>query len=165
MNSIEETLWNYIDGNCTPGEQEAVSALIEQDESYRTKYDELLALNREFAAMELDEPPMAFTYNVMEAVRAGEALKPLKAAINKRIIRMIAVFFVGMLSVCLVFVLANIHITAGSGTAAVAEKFRLPDIKSYITPPMIEGFLFLDVILALFMFEAFLRKRNQHKEI
>ncbi len=165
MNSIEETLWNYIDGNCTPDEQKAVSALIGQDEAYRTKYNELLALNREFAAMELDEPPMAFTYNVMEAVRAEEALKPLKAAINKRIIRTIAIFFICMLSVSLVFVLANIHLTSGNDTATLAQKFRLPNIKSYITPPMIEGFLFLDVILALYMFDAFLRKRHQHKEV
>jgi hypothetical protein len=24
MNSIEEKLWNYIDGNCTPAEQQAI---------------------------------------------------------------------------------------------------------------------------------------------
>ncbi len=165
MNSIEETLWNYIDGNCTPDEQKAVSVLIEQDEAYRKKYNELLALNQEFAAMEFDEPPMAFTYNVMEAVRAEEALKPLKAAINKKVIRTISIFFIFMLSVSLVFVLANIHLTSGGDTATLAEKFRLPNIKSYITPPMIEGFLFLDVILALYMFDAFLRKRHQHKEV
>ena len=28
MNNIEEKLWSYIDGNCTPDEQKAISALI-----------------------------------------------------------------------------------------------------------------------------------------
>jgi len=31
MNTAEEKLWNYIDGTCTPAEQEAISLLIEQD--------------------------------------------------------------------------------------------------------------------------------------
>jgi anti-sigma factor RsiW len=66
MNSIEEQLWNYIDGTCTPGEQQAISMLIETDENYRRQYEELLALNAEFANIELEEPPMAFTYRVME---------------------------------------------------------------------------------------------------
>jgi anti-sigma factor RsiW len=77
MSSIEEKLWNYIDGTCTPDEQEAIARLIAQDEIYRRKYNELLKLNAEFAAIELDEPPMAFTYNVMEAIRTENAQQQL----------------------------------------------------------------------------------------
>jgi len=100
MNNIEEILWNYIDGNCTADEQKAISDLIAGDEAYRIKYNELLNLNKAFAGMELDEPPMAFTYNVMETIRTEYAQKPLKAAINKRIIRGISIFFV-LTIVCL----------------------------------------------------------------
>jgi len=87
MNTMEEILWNYIDGNCTADEQKIITSLIDRDEAYRAKYRELLSLNKEFSAIELDEPPMAFTYNVMEAIRTEHAQKPLKAAINKRIIK------------------------------------------------------------------------------
>ncbi|MDB5130998.1 MAG: hypothetical protein JWR02_747, partial [Mucilaginibacter sp.] len=90
MNNIEEKLWEYIDDRCTPDERAAISALIAGDEPVRFKYNQLLSLNQEFSAMELDEPPMAFTYNVMEGIRTGEAQKPLKAAINKHIIMGIA---------------------------------------------------------------------------
>ena len=79
MNTIEEKLWNYIDGSCTPAEQEAIRLLIEQDEMYRLKYRELLALNSDLPAMEMDEPSMAFTYNVMEGIRKEQALKPLES--------------------------------------------------------------------------------------
>ena len=75
-------------------EQKAIDMLIAQDEVYRRKYEELLALNQEFSKMELDEPPMAFTYNVMEAIRAEHAQQPLKAGINKRIIKGISGFFI-----------------------------------------------------------------------
>src|ERR1700761_3009434 len=112
MNTVEEKLWNYIDGSCTPEEQEAICRLIEQDEVYRRKYDELLALNQEFAAMELEEPPMAFTYNVMEAIRNEAALNPLKARVDKRIIRGIGLFFVLTLSVMLIIALGSIHWSA-----------------------------------------------------
>src|ERR1700712_5129123 len=94
MNNLEERLWNYIDGTCSAEEQRAIDILIAQDESVRSKYEELLALNSEFSKMEVDEPSMAFTYNVMEGIRAEIAQKPLKAGINKRIIRGISIFFV-----------------------------------------------------------------------
>mgnify|MGYP001551460018 FL=1 len=83
MNTMEEKLWNYIDGSCTADEKKAIDILIAQDEAYRRNYDELLALNQEFSKMELDEPSMAFTYNVMEGIRAEHARQPLKASIDK----------------------------------------------------------------------------------
>jgi hypothetical protein len=77
------------------------ACLLQQDEVYRKKYNELLQLNSEFAAMELDEPSMAFSYNVMETIRTEHAKQPLKAAVDKRIILGIASFFVLTLSVLL----------------------------------------------------------------
>ncbi|MBC7401231.1 MAG: hypothetical protein H7289_14930, partial [Mucilaginibacter sp.] len=86
MNSIEEKLWSYIDGNCTTNERAAIDLLLIEDETYQQAYLELLALNREIAGMELEEPSMAFTYNVMENIRAEHARQPLKTHINNNII-------------------------------------------------------------------------------
>jgi len=104
MNTIEERLWNYIDGTCSEVDRKAVDILIAQDEVYRRKYQELLALNQAFSKMELDEPSMAFTYNVMEAIRAEHAQQPLKAGINKRIIKSISGFFI--VSIALLLIMA-----------------------------------------------------------
>ena len=165
MNNIEETLWNYIDGNCTADEQQAVSALIAQDEVYRLKYNELLKLNTEFSAMELDEPPMAFTYNVIEAIRTEHAQTPLKATINKRIIMGITIFFVVTLAASLVFMLANIHMPAATAPDNVITSLKIPDFGKYITKPVVEGFVFFDVLLALFLFDTFLRRKNFQKQV
>ena len=162
MNTVEEKLWNYIDGSCPPEEQEAIRRLIEQDEVYRRKYDELLALNAEFAAMELDEPPMAFTYNVMEGIRNENALNPLKARVDKRIIRGIGLFFVISISAMLIFALANIHWSAATGAGAV--KFQLPNLTHYLTGPAMQIFLFFDVVLALYLGDSYLRKKRMQKE-
>ena len=160
MNTVEEKLWNYIDGSCTPAEQEAIRLLIEQDEMYRLKYRELLALNSEFAAMEMDEPPMAFTYNVMEGIRKEQALKPLKAAINKRIVRGIGLLFIIMLSAILLFVFSQVKLNANEISSAASIKFHLPNLSPYFTGPVMQVFLFFDIVLALYLVDNYLRKKR-----
>ena len=162
MNDIEEKLWDYIDGSCTADEQNAIKLLIAGDEAFRLKYEELLMLNRQFSAMELDEPPMAFTYNVIEAIRTEQAQQPLKAAINKRIIWGIALFFILTLTVLLVYTIMNI---SWSPRNVSTVNFKLPEIKNYLTRPVILGFLFFDVVLALFLLDNYLRKKTLSKQI
>ncbi len=158
MNSIEEKLWEYIDGACSTEEREAIDLLIAQDETYRQKYLELLALNREIAEMEMDEPSMALTYNVLETIRADYAKKPLKAAIDSRIIKGIAGFFVFTIAALLIFMLVNINWSAGN--TAVVPALKLPDLKVFLSGSVVKGFLFFDVVLLLFLFDGFLRKRH-----
>jgi hypothetical protein len=164
MNTIEETLWDYIDGNCSADEQKAISTLIASDEAYRLKYKELLSLNHEFSAIELDEPPMAFTYNVMEGIRAEQAQKPLKAAINKRIIMGIAIFFIITITGLLVFTLANIHLPVFDISSGASSGLKMPDLGKYISKPVLQGFLFFDIVLALYLFDGYFRKKNLQKQ-
>jgi hypothetical protein len=162
MNNMEEKLWDYIDGNCPPGELESISRLIKRDKAYQDKYLELLALNREIAAMELEEPPMAFTYNVMETIRAEHAKQPLKAVVNTHIIKGIAAFFVLTIGALLIYMLTSVKWTAGGvGTPIVA---KLPDVKIFFGGAALKGFLFLNTVLALFLIDSLLRKRTGLKQ-
>lgn len=166
MNNIEEKLWDYIDGNCTETEQNAIAGLIASDEAYRQKYQELMRLNSEFSAIELDEPPMAFTYNVMEQIRAEHAQQPLKSTINKRIIIGITAFFALTIVGLLGYILVSINWSAGGGnTESMPVNFKLPNLSKYITTPVLEGGLFFYVILALFLFDTYLRKKNVSKHV
>ena len=162
MNSIEEKLWAYIDGSGTVEEQNAIRILIEQDEIYKQKYNELLALTHELEAMELDEPPMGFTYNVMETIRADYAKKPLKAKINKNIVKAIGGFFTVTIAALFIMVLANINWSAGSSPNVIAIK--LPDVSNLLSGPILKGFLFFDIVLVLFLLDSFLRKRSFIKQ-
>ena len=165
MNTIEEKLWNYIDGTCSVEEKKAIDILIAQDEVYQRKYEELLALNQEFSKMELDEPPMAFTYNVMEAIRAEHAQQPLKAAIDKRIIKVISGFFIVSILLLVVYVLSTMRLTSANISVHLPDSLKVPDIKNYLSKPVLEGFLFFDVILGLFLFDTYLRKRGVSKQV
>ena len=160
MNSIEEKLWNYIDGGCTPAGEKEIGDLIASDEAVRAKYQELLLLNAEFANMEVDEPPMAFTYNVMEAIRTEHAQQPLKAAINKKIIKGIGLFFVLTIAGLLIFALANMSFEGGGIAVKLSPAFKLPNIGGFITKPVVEGFVFFDTMLALFLLDKYLRRKT-----
>jgi hypothetical protein len=165
MNTVEEKLWNYIDGTCSEDEQKAIGILIAQDETYKRKYEELLALNQEFSKMELDEPPMAFTYNVMETIRTEHAQRPLKAGINKRIIRGIAGFFIVSILAMLIYALSSTHISSANISAQMPVSLKLPDLKNYFNKQVLEGFVFFDVVLGLFLFDSYLRRKNVSKHI
>lgn len=165
MNKIEERLWNYIDGTCSEEEQKAIDILIAQDEVYRRKYQELMGLNHDFAKMELDEPPMAFTYNVMEGIRAEIAQKPLKAGIDKRIIKGITGFFVLTIALLVVYVLSTLKLGAVSFSGHLPNGLQMPDLKNVFSGPVIKGFLYFDLVLGLFLFDAYLRRRKVSKQL
>jgi hypothetical protein len=165
MNTMEEILWSYIDGSCTADEKKAIDILIAQDEAYRRKYDELLVLNQEFANMELDEPSMAFTYNVMESIRAEHAQQPLKAGIDKRIIKSIAGFFIVSILLLLIYVISTTPVGHVSFSGHAALDIKLPDLKNYFNVHLLEAFFFFDLVLGLFLFDTYLRKRGMSKHV
>ncbi|MDN3581970.1 hypothetical protein [Mucilaginibacter flavus] len=167
MNPIEEKLWNYIDGTCSPTEQATITLLIEQDEAYRAKYQELLQLNQEFATMELDEPSMGFTYKVMETIRTENARQPLKAAINPRIIWGISIFFAISIIALLVFTIANIHVTLSAVDVKInlPAGFRLPKMGNISSSQVFKWFLVFDVVLALFLADSYLRRKKTAKQL
>lgn len=162
MNSIEEQLWNYIDGTMSPQEEKTINLLIEQNEAYRKKYEELVALNAEFSAMELDEPPMAFTFNVMETIRSDYVRQPLKARFDQRIVKGIALFFVLTISAILIYALTGIR-WSGLVSGANTTQFAIPDTTKFVSSPVMESFMFFDVMLALYILDVYLHKRNNTK--
>ena len=160
MKSIEEKLWDYIDGNYTIDEQKAISLLIETDKAYRDKYHELLQLNNEFAKIELDEPSMPFAYNVMEAIRIEQAQKPLKATINTYIIKGIAAFFILTIAGLFFATFTTIDWSVGTETA---NSLKLLDLNSLLNSKVLTIFLFFDTVIGLLFLDTYLRKRRHLK--
>lgn len=156
MNEIEEKLWNYIDGFCTTEEQKAIQLLISQDENYRKKYEELLAFRQNLSLIELEEPSMGFSFKVMENIRAEYAQQPLKSHVNKRIIWGIAAFFICTIVLLLGYIFANVNWI--NAAAVKTLEIKMPSVNSYLSPVVIKGFLFFDVILGLFFLDHYFRK-------
>ena len=162
MKISEELLWAYIDGICTVDEKQAISIQIATDEAIRLKYMELLDLNNVINNMELEEPSMAFTYNVMESIRAQEAAKPLNTHINRKIILGISWFFILSIAILLVYTLSSVNWSFLSDSAGKTQEYKIPDFFAFISKPVKEGFLFFDLVLAMFLIDNFLRgKKNR----
>lgn len=167
MNSVEEKIWNYIDGNCSAEEQQAMDILIATDDVYKRKYHELSKLNIDFSCMmELDEPSMGFNYKVMETIRTENARQPLKATIDKRIIRGVAAFFVLSILALLVFAMANVGWTKTGASHPMfqAMDIKMPQLGNYLNSTVLKVFILFDIVLALFLADGYLRKKLNNKQ-
>lgn len=154
--NMEEKLWDYIDGLCTEEERKAISILIETDEIFRHKYLELKAFQENLASLDIEEPSMNFTFNVMESVKQEKILKPLQTVVDQRIIFGIAAFFIGCIVLLLgyVFMQINWH----SSTQINVPIIKLPTINASFSSILLKGFLFFDLILGLFFADHYFRK-------
>ena len=160
MNTMEERLWSYIDGTCDEEERKTIDMLIATDKAYSAKFEELLNFDQQLSKMEADEPSMSFTYKVMEGVRAEHARQPLKAAINKNIIKGIGAFFIVTISLMLILALSTLHLTSASFSVHLPEALKVPDLKSYVNVKLLNYFFFFDAVLALVLVDAYLRRRK-----
>lgn len=159
MNAIEQQLWDYIDGNLHEAAKKAVEEKIESDPEIKSQYEDLLKLNSVFAGLDLDEPSMSFTRNVMESVASVPAPVALKTQVDKRIIYSIGGFFVVSLLALFGYVLYNSNISLPKFDLDANLNFNLD---KYITPTVLYSFLFVDLVIGLVFLDQFLRKR-MHK--
>lgn len=155
MSIQEEQLWNYIDGNCTEAEKKTIEAQLVLDASLNERYQELLALNQIISQeMEIDEPSMSFTRNVMDKVNQEIAPVKLKTKVDARIVYAIGGFFGLTLLAILVYAFASAKFTFGKFIAIDLDA----DIDKLIDPTVMMVFLFLNAALLLVYLDFYLRK-------
>src|SRR5215203_5175286 len=90
---IEQRLWEYIDGHATAEETTVVEMLILENKQWRDLYQELLQVNESLADIDLEQPSLRFTKNVMEEIAKFHIAPATKNYINNKIIWGIAAFF------------------------------------------------------------------------
>jgi hypothetical protein len=159
MNTIEQQLWDYIDGTLAEAAKKAIEEKIASDPEIKSQYEDLLKLNSVLGALDLDEPSMSFTRNVMESVAAEPAPIALKTKVNSRIIYTIGGFFV----LSLLGILGYVFYQAKASFTGFTfpEKFNI-NLDQYITPTTLYTFLFVDLVIGLIFLDQFLR-RKVHK--
>jgi hypothetical protein len=156
MKTIEEELWEYIDGTCNPAECLEIQAKIASDPIYQQSYSELMQVHQMISAEELDEPSMSFTRNVMEQVNVEIAPVALKTKVDHRIIYTIAGFFI--LSILAIFTYALMNSTYSMPEFKMPQINLIKPMSAEVTSLSIKAFLFLDLVLALVYFDRFIRK-------
>ena len=160
MNTIEQQLWDYIDGNLDDASKKAIEEKIESNAELKSQYEDLLKLNLVFDGLDLDEPSMSFTRNVMESIALAPAPVAMKTKVDKKIIYSIGGFFVVSLLALLGYVFYNANLEMPQFDLKVNFDFNL---EKYITPTTIYAFLFADLVIGLVFLDQFLRKKVAQK--
>ena len=160
MITIEEEIWDYIDGNSSQEQQLAVEAKIASDPVYSSLYQELLEINKEMSGMGLEEPSMSFTRNVMEQVKLEIAPVSMKTKVDKRIIYSISAFFICSILAIVGYIIANSDFSFQPLKLNHFFSSAQLDFGKYITPTFIKVFLFVDVLLAFAYLDSFMRRKR-----
>jgi len=160
MNTIEQQLWDYIDGNLDATEAKSLEEKISKNAKIKLQYEELLSLNIAFGKIELDEPSMSFTRNVMESVSLAPAPVALKTKVNTRIIYGIGGFFIFSLVALFGYALFNLDFKTTDFDLKLNADFNW---EKYISPTVLYSFLFADLVIGLIFMDYLLRKKMATK--
>lgn len=159
MNTVEQRIWDYLDGTCTSQEAVVIRQLIESDPVFRATYEELQTIDLDLEQLELEDPSMGFSRNVMECIKLEPNPGSIKSLIDKRIINGIAGFFMITILVLLGLVLANTDWSKVSGMG-LTDTMKMPDPHQYLNSTVVKGFLFFDLIAGLYFMDSYLRRRS-----
>ncbi|WP_316779803.1 hypothetical protein [Pedobacter antarcticus] len=162
MNTIEEQIWNYLDGNCTAEEEHAIQNLVQTQDDWKTAFAEIQSLNLELQQMELEEPSMSFTRNVMEKVKLEPAPVSLKTRVDRRIIMIIGGFFVLMITAVVIYAIALTK--PDTQTSGFQIAYTVPDfslLNKVQSPGLLRAFLFADLLLGLVYLDRLIRRKRK----
>ena len=161
MNVIEQHIWDYLDGTCSEQERARIRLLIETDPAYQSAYAELKGLHFDLGQIELDEPSMSFTRNVMDKVTPLSVPGSIRSLIDKRIIYGIGGFF--LFSIVMMLILVFNQIDWSEAASPVTREFKMPQVNINYTSLIDSGYLrmffFADLILGLYIFDSIMRKK------
>ena len=161
---IEERLWNYIDGASAGAERSAIEQLLQSNAVWKTKYQELLEVNKLLQSSELEAPSMRFTKNVMEEIAKLHIAPATKTYINKKIIWGLGIFFITMVIGFLIYGFGQIDWTT-KGDTTVSDYLNKVDYNKFFNNTYMNVFMMINVVLGLFLLDRYLaNKRKKFRE-
>jgi hypothetical protein len=164
MNNQDEEiamrLWDFIDGLSTAEERAAIVELLHTDPAWKAQYVELLELHQLTQSVELEAPSMRFTQNVMEQIGRETITRSARSYIDRRIVYGIGIFFVSIIALLVVYMLASVNWSVGGGTSS---NIKLPDmnLSQYFNSTFVQIFLIVDTFLLLFLIDRWLNKKKE----
>ncbi|MBA3648628.1 MAG: hypothetical protein H0W62_08760 [Chitinophagales bacterium] len=156
MNTIDEQLWNYIDGTSSPEAVIAIEQMLHENPDIKKLYDEYISIHQHLKSVELEEPSLRFTQNIMDLVAFEPAPKIVKTKVDTRIIKGIGGFFLISILGLLVYTLSQIQWSHPAGSTF---SFQMPQVNwSNILNRNLLAFLIIDEVAALFLIDKLMRK-------
>lgn len=158
----EFRLWGFIDGTLNDRERTAVENLIAENALWKSRYQELLSLHQSLNLVELEQPSMRFTRNVMDEIARLQISPATKKYINNRVVWGIGVFFIAMLIGILGFGIAQIDWSvANDSSSTLGIDFNKVDFSRIFNNTIMNVFMMLNVVLGLFLFDRYLSNKRR----
>lgn len=159
--SMENQLWDYIDGNISADQKSAIEKLLESNLEWKNKYQELLGIHSMMQQTGLEQPSMRFTKNVMEEIAKYHIAPATKTYINKKIIWGLTAFFITMIVGFLIYGFGQIDWTAGNTTTEKYIDFSKVDLSKFFNNTYVNVFMMLNVVLGLMLLDRFLANKRK----
>jgi len=161
---MEDRLWDYIDGASSAEEKTFVEQLIATQEAWRSRYHELLDVHQLMSnSLELDQPSMRFTQNVMEDIARHQIAPAAKSYINKKIIYGIGAFFLTLLVGFFVYGFGQINWSDQSSSNNLLSQYN-PDKLNWsklLNNTYTNIFMVVVVVMGLMMLDMYLGKKRK----
>jgi hypothetical protein len=127
--TMDDRLWDYIDGNCEPAEKATIEELLAANLDWQRTYRELLNMQQLLDSSELDAPSLRFTKTVMEKIAQHQVAPATQSYINKNIIRGIGAFFLTMILGFVIYFLAQVKWVAPTSDDSSSRLLKsVPDL-------------------------------------
>jgi len=159
---METRLWDYIDGTSSAEERSFVEQLIASHQEWKAKYSELLEVHQLVSGhLELDEPSLRFSRNVMEEIGRYQIAPAAKNYINKKIIWGITIFFLTTIVGFLVYGFGQINWSSGTGESRIPFDISQIEWGKFFNNTYTNIFLMVNTVLGLMMLDMFLNKKKK----
>jgi len=162
QNDIEVRLWEYIDGLSSNEEKTVIEKLVDENAEWKAKYHELLEVHQSLNLVELEEPSLRFTKNVMEEIAKYQIAPATKTYINSKVIWGIGIFFLAMIVGFLVYGIGQIDwTTAGDSKSTLGVDLTKIDYSQMFNSNLMNGVMMLNVVLGLVLLDRYLSNKNK----
>ena len=162
--TIEDRLWDFIDGASTVDEKSNIERLLESNFEWKAKYHELLEVHQLIQSSELEEPSMRFSKNVMDQIAKLHIAPATKTYINKKIIRGIGIFFILLVAGFLVYGFGQVNWST-KGDDSFLENINKVNFNKFFSNTWVNAFMIINVVLGLFLLDNYLsNKRKDYRK-
>ncbi len=157
---MEARLWAYLDGQSE--ETPEIENLLQDNKEWKQKYGELLELQTLLKEAELELPSLRFTKNVMEGLAKYQIAPAAKAYINKNIVWGITAFFITVIFGFVVYAISQINWSGNDAQrSGIGDYLNGVDYLKMFNSNLVNGFMMLNVVLGLFLFDRFLNMKRK----
>jgi hypothetical protein len=158
--TIDDRLWEYIDGTGSGEEKSAIQKLLASNQEWKEKYSELLELQQLVQSSSMEEPSLRFTKNVMEEIAKFQIAPATRSYINNKIIWGIGIFFIALVIGFLVYGFGQVDWNA-KGDNNLPIDISKVDFSKFFNNTYVNIFMMINVVLGLVLLDRYLSLRNK----